>query len=178
MLIARELRKTNLAEYILYMWQIEDLLRACSFRRETIEEKLVGRYQVDEPIRKEIADWYNSLIFAMEHEKVRERGHLQVLVNLVNDLNEFHLKMLEVRKDQEYIRLYAQNKLRIIELEQKTGSGNEVESCLQALYGIILLKLKKSEISDQIKQMAENMAHLMGHLSARYLQFENDKFEF
>ena len=27
MLIAREKRKSNVAEYILYMWQVEDLLR-------------------------------------------------------------------------------------------------------------------------------------------------------
>ncbi|MBR2242341.1 MAG: DUF4924 family protein, partial [Prevotella sp.] len=28
MYIAKELRKKNIAEYLLYMWQVEDLLRA------------------------------------------------------------------------------------------------------------------------------------------------------
>ena len=90
MLIARELRKTNIAEYILYMWQIEDSLRACSFNPETIEKQLVARFNADEATCKEIAGWYNNLAVMMEKEHVQEKGHLQVIANLVNDLNEFH----------------------------------------------------------------------------------------
>ena len=42
MQIAQQLRKTNIAEYLLYMWQVEDIIRAfdCSLsriRREYIE---------------------------------------------------------------------------------------------------------------------------------------------
>ena len=35
MYIAKKLRKTSIAEYLLYMWQIEDLIRAygCSIGR-------------------------------------------------------------------------------------------------------------------------------------------------
>ena len=43
MYIAQELRKKNIAEYILYMWQVEDTIRAfgCQLsriRREYIEQ--------------------------------------------------------------------------------------------------------------------------------------------
>lgn len=178
MLIARELRKTNIAEYILYMWQIEDLLRACSFNAETIEIQLVSRFDVDENTRKTIAAWYNSLAAAMEKERIQERGHLQALVNLVNDLNEFHLKMLEVCNDQEYVNLYIQNRPAIAELTRKTEAKNDVALCLNALYGLMFLKLKQSDISAETQQSVGNFARLIGHLSARYLQFENDDFEF
>jgi len=97
MLIAQEIRKTNIAEYILYMWQVEDLLRACSFNPENIENKLVQRFKADEDISREIADWYKNLAMMMEKEHIQEKGHLQVLINLVNDLNEFHLKMVQVQ---------------------------------------------------------------------------------
>ena len=35
MFIAQELRKKNIAEYLLYMWQVEDTIRAfgCSLQR-------------------------------------------------------------------------------------------------------------------------------------------------
>lgn len=44
MLIAKELRKKSIAEYLLYMWQIEDIIRAyqCSLtkiRREYKEKR-------------------------------------------------------------------------------------------------------------------------------------------
>ena len=180
MLIARELRKTNIAEYILYMWQIEDSLRACSFNPETIEKQLVARFNADEATCKEIAGWYNNLAVMMEKEHVQEKGHLQVIANLVNDLNEFHLKMLEVQNDQEYVRLYRKNREAIHEAMQKTilDTENEVAACLNTLYGFMMLKLKSSEISPETHQTIESFAHQIGHLSARYIQFENDDFEF
>ncbi len=178
MFIARELRKTNIAEYILYMWQIEDSLRACLFDLETIKNHLVKRFQVDGVQSAEILAWYQNLAVMMEKEHVQERGHLQVFVNLVNDLYEFHLKMLEVRKDLVYVNLYTENKSTISELVQKSQVPNEIDACFQALYGMMMLKMKNSDISDQTKISAEKLAHLIGHLSARYIQFENDDFEF
>jgi len=180
MIIARELRKTNIAEYILYMWQVEDLLRACSFNPETIAKQLVARFNADEVASQEIAGWYNNLAVMMEKEHVQEKGHLQVIANLINDLNEFHLKMLEVQNDQEYVRLYRQNREAIHEAMQKTvlDTENEVAACLNTLYGYMMLKLKSSDISPETHKTIENFAHQIGHLSARYIQFENDDFEF
>lgn len=177
MLIARELRKTNIAEYILYMWQIEDSLRACSFDPVLIEKHLVSRFQADEITNLEIAAWYNNLAVMMEKEHVQEKGHLQVFINLVNDLNEFHLKMLEVQNDQEYVSLCAQNRETIIGLMQKTGFENEAEICFQTLYGYMMHKLKSEDVTAEDRKIVESLARQMGHLSARYLQFENDNFE-
>jgi hypothetical protein len=179
MLVAQNLRKTNIAEYILYMWQIEDLLRACFFNHETVEQQLVRRFNADENSNLEIAAWYNNLSAIMEKEHVQERGHVQVMVNLVNDLNEFHLKMIEVEKDQEYVRLYRQNQEAISEFCLRSGNEmNEIEACLNALYGIMLLKLKTAEISEITRKTAEGFGRMVGHLSTRYIQFENDDFEF
>ncbi|MBW8331446.1 MAG: DUF4924 family protein [Prolixibacteraceae bacterium] len=180
MLIAQELRKTNIAEYILYMWQVEDLLRACAFNPEMIEKKLVSRFNADENTGREIAAWYNNLALMMEKEHIRANGHLQVIVNLVNDLNEFHLKLIENESDEEYQRLYQTNREAISEFLRKSGKSvdNEVESCLNALYGVLLLKLKNSEISPETKRTVEGFGRMIGHLSARYIQFENDDFEF
>ena len=44
MLIAQEKRKTNIAEYILYMWQVEDLIRAHQFNMDLIEQNLISQY--------------------------------------------------------------------------------------------------------------------------------------
>lgn len=180
MLIAQQKRKENIAEYILYMWQIEDLLRACSFDRAKIETQLVRRFAADEKIENEIALWYNNLALMMENEHVQESGHLQVLVNLVNDLNEFHRKLIETQVDKEYLRLYQLNCHAIGEIIQKTQMVvvNEVEACLNALYGFMLLKLKNSVVTDQTQKSVEGFSRMIGHLSARYIQFENDDFSF
>lgn len=180
MLIAQEKRKTNIAEYILYMWQVEDLLRACSFNPELIETRLVSRFKADEKTSRQIAAWYNNLALAMEKEHVQIKGHLQATVNLVNDLNEFHLKMVETEVDEQYMQLYRLNKTTINEFIQRTGGAvhNEVEACLNALYGVLMLKLKNAEITPNTKFTVEGFGRMIGHLSARYIQFENDDFEF
>lgn len=180
MLIAREIRKTNIAEYILYMWQVEDLLRACSFNVELIETKLVSRFQADEDTTREISVWYNNLALMMEKEQIREKGHLQVLVNLVSDLNEFHLKLIKTQADGAYLQMYELNQQAISELIQKSGGSvqTEVEACLNALYGVLLMKLKEADISPVTRQTVEGFGRMIGHLSARYIQFENDDFEF
>ena len=179
MIIARELRKTNIAEYILYMYQVEDLLRACLFDQDLIGQQLVSRFNAEESISLEIGAWYNNLASMMIMEHVREKGHLQVITNLINDLNEFHLKMLEVQTDQEYARLYRQNQASISEFDQLSENElNEVKACLNALYGFMVLKLKNAEISAVTRTTMEGFGRLIGHLSARYIQFENDDFEF
>jgi hypothetical protein len=180
MLVAQEKRKKNIAEYILYMWQVEDLLRACSFKADLIESRLVIRFNADEKIGKDIAVWYNNLALMMEKEHIREKGHLQVIANLVNDLNEFHLKMIESQTDKEYLRLYLMNHEAIGEFILKSGNSveNEVEACLNALYGVILLKLKNTEVSSLTLKTVGGFGQMIGYLSARYIQFENDDFEF
>ena len=48
MFIAQELRKNNIAEYLLYMWQVEDTIRAfdCSLTR--IKREYVERFDYTE----------------------------------------------------------------------------------------------------------------------------------
>ena len=38
MFTAEQLRKQNIAEYLLYMWQIEDLIRANALAEENIDD--------------------------------------------------------------------------------------------------------------------------------------------
>jgi hypothetical protein len=180
MLIAQDKRKTNIAEYILYMWQVEDLLRACSFNPELIEANLVKRFNADEKTSRQIAAWYHNLAVAMEKEHVQQKGHLQAITNLINDLNEFHLKMVETQVDEQYMQLYRLNKQAISEFihHTKGEANNEVEACLNALYGVLMLKLKNAEITPETKLTVDGFGRMIGHLSARYIQFENDDFEF
>ncbi len=180
MLIAREKRKTNIAEYILYLWQVEDLIRACKFDMGTIENQIISQFQVEGTIRKELIDWYSNLTRMMEKEQIQEKGHLQFLVNLVNDLNEFHIKLFESRKDPLYLALVQTNEPNLAVLRKKSGNENlnDVEISLNALYGLALLKMQKKEINPDTLLAVKGLGSLMGHLSARYLQFEKDDFEF
>ena len=91
MIIAQEKRKTNLAEYILYMWQIEDLIRAYKFDIGLITEAVLQHFQQPEEKNIEIKEWYENLIEMMKVEKVEEKGHLQIIKNNIDELFDFHM---------------------------------------------------------------------------------------
>ncbi|HKJ40669.1 MAG TPA: DUF4924 family protein [Sunxiuqinia sp.] len=179
MLIAQQKRKTNIAEYILYLWQVEDLIRALDFDLDQIGKTLVSRFEVDEDTRLEIYAWYKNLVTMMEKEQIRKSGHLQFVVNLVNDLNSFHIQLLQSGKDPQYPVLFQLAKPVINEFKGKSleKDVNDIQAGFQALYSIMLLRLQKKEISATTQSAVDHISKLMGHLSARYLQYEKGKFD-
>ena len=87
MLIALQKKKENIAEYLIYMWQVEDLLRACNLNEEQVEEKLVARFRqipdLGEDTLSQIRTWYSDLTLMMLSEGKRNGGHLQINENVI-----------------------------------------------------------------------------------------------
>ncbi|MBR4572880.1 MAG: DUF4924 family protein, partial [Prevotella sp.] len=61
MFISQQLRKTNIAEYLLYMWQTEDIIRAYGFDLSRIKREYISRFDLSEEQRDEMTDWYGNL---------------------------------------------------------------------------------------------------------------------
>ena len=179
MLIAKEKRKNNLAEYILYIWQLEDLMRALNFDLNEIGKNIVSRFNTDDETRLEIYDWYKNLVKMMQDENVTGSGHVKVIIRMVNELNQFHFRLLKESNDSRYLIVYQDVHPVLEELRQKSGNqqANEIQIALEALYSKILLDLKKSKISDATNQAFQVIGRFLGHLSARYRQFEEGEFD-
>jgi hypothetical protein len=60
--IAQAKRKENIAEYILYLWQLEDLLRALQFSPEAIYSQLIAPRQVEEEQKHIYLLWYMDIV--------------------------------------------------------------------------------------------------------------------
>ncbi len=53
-------KQENIAEYLLYMWQVEDLLRACELDIDKIKQSIiVPVYQTMEE-REKARDWFEG----------------------------------------------------------------------------------------------------------------------
>ena len=98
MFIAQELRKKNIAEYLLYMWQIEDTIRAfdCSLTR--IKREYVERFDYTDEQKEEEIDWFGNLIRMMNQEGCREKGHLQINKVTLQMLIELNDQLLQSSK--------------------------------------------------------------------------------
>ena len=167
MLIAREKKKNNIAEYILYMWQLEDMLRALKLDMEQVDRYLVAGFQADERTSKEIHDWYDNLIAIMQKEKVEEKGHIQALKNTVDELTELHFFLLHQAHDGRYRQLVTQAAGNLVEFRRKAGVDD-------GLYGQLMLKLQKREIHPETVAAMESFSKMIAYLAARYKQMEEE----
>lgn len=178
MLVAREKKKSNIAEYILYMWQIEDMLRALGLDIEQVDRHIVEAYQTDEQTKQEIHDWYDNLIAMIKQEKVEIKGHIQVLKNTVNELTELHFFLLHQGHDRQYQQLVTMAAGNLVEFRRKSGvddSVSDVELALNALYGHLMLRLQKKEIHMETATAMESFSKIIAYLAVRYKQMEEEE---
>lgn len=161
MIIASQKRKSNIAEYLLYMWQIEDIIRANNLDIKSIQANVIDKFpNLDEAQKKEMTEWYESLIDMMRREGVEKKGHLQINKNVLQLMVDLHLALLKDPKFPQYTAEFYRTLPYIVELRAKGGEekAGEIETCFNALYGMLLLRLKGQEVNkdteDAIKQIA------------------------
>jgi len=170
MFVARSKKEENIAEYIIYMWQIEDLIRANELDMEKIESSLISAYGVGEEEKQELYEWYRNLVEQMKIEGVEDRGHLELTTSIINQLSEIHNKLLTSGVDFKYEDFYDQAKSGIQELKRKSGTPDvgEIEICFNGLYGLLLLKLRGTEIANETTEAMKSLSKLVGFLAAKY----------
>ena len=175
MFIARKLKKENIVEYLLYMWQIEDLIRAFGLNIDAIEERIIKPFPVkEEAERKELYEWYESLIEMMRLENVQEKGHLQLNKNIIVELDDFHLLIMKSGSVPAYSAKFVHVMPFVNQLRMKAEAGlSDIELCFNFMYGIMLLRMKKAEITAQTLQTQEEIAKYMV-LLARYYKLYKD----
>lgn len=177
MIIAQKKRKENIAEYLLYMWQVEDLIRATGVSLEGVEEHLLPRYEVDEKTKAEIRSWYGELIEMMRSEGKIQSGHLDINCIVLMQLEELHRALLGPKQDIVYSGMHLQILPALIQLRSKGDhSGeSELETCFGALYGYITLGLQGKEISEETKKSMQQISAMLALLAHRYkLEQEGD----
>lgn len=184
MLIALQKRKENIAEYLLYMWQIEDSIRACDFEDDKIEERLVQRFAAMPGMSPEaldqIRDWYLAQRDMMLEEGLRESGHLQINKNVIIDLTELNALMLKHEEDAIYTSCYYSTLPFIVDLRSRQGEEMEpeIDTCFTALYGLLLLNLQHKEVSQETKQALAQISKFIALLSQKYQDWKSGELTF
>lgn len=180
MLIAQQKRKENIAEYVLYMWQIEDQIRAFDFDIDAIEQAIISRYETDAETKAQIKQWYNDIIQMMETERIREKGHMQVITNIVIDMHDLHLRLLKMPAEIKYKELFFKALPHIQKLEEKMNekSLNETYTCLHGLYGVLMMRLAGKEVTKETDEAIKTFSQVMAYLAKKYKEREEDPDKF
>lgn len=176
MLVAKQKRKENIIEYILYLYQVEDLIRAFQLDINLIETQLIPKYHADEKGLTEITAWYKNLLLMMEREGIQEKGHLQFIKNQIQELNEFHLKLLATEVSKDYVSLYKTVAGLLTELKQKNREAeNNIQLSVDTVYGYLLLKMQKKEITGETTDAVRRISGWLNLLSGLFKDYEADE---
>ena len=199
MFVAKELRKKSISEYLLYMWQVEDIIRAFGCSLPAIEKNYISKFDYTDEQKEKETDWYGNLVRMMNAEGKREQGHLQINQVVMDDLVDLHKRLLDSNRYPFYSAEYYKVLPFIVEIRSKNkraeakmkeeGSTeaplieaneneSEIETCFDVLYGIMLLRLQKKPITPETEHAVKEITTFIGMLSDYYQQDKEGKLKF
>lgn len=177
MYIARAKRKENVAEYILYLWQLEDLLRAMQFSPEAIYAALVKPADTGDPeTGNALLMWYVDVGNLLREEGKEKSGHLDHTLHLIGDMHNLHLELLRSPAGVRYRELWEKLQPELAGLRETLGNEDmpDTELMFRALYAVMLYRIKgdatkESSISDVIELVSPVIGELarIFHLAER-----------
>ena len=142
-------KKDNIAEYILYLWQMEDYLRAFPQNADATQE-------------------LHELNEMMHREGIVEGGHLTLASNALAELEDLHSELLNEDAMYRAAIMRLQPSLNLLKAKTDRPTMSDIEACLLLLYQIMLLRLQKKEISPETANVQTQATQLLQFLSKTY----------
>ena len=180
MYIAQKKRKENIAEYILYLWQLEDLLRALQFSPEAIYSQLVAKSALDDASRQHVFVWYMDIVNRLRKEGKEESGHLEHTLHLIADLNDLHMRLLSLPAGEKYRKVFAALAPEMPALRVKLGKTDvsDIELCFRALYAVVLYRIKGDKSHEEgIRNVIDLISPVIAELASDYRQVERGEID-
>lgn len=142
-------KRDNIAEHILYLWQMEDYLRAFPQNAEATPE-------------------LHDLNEMMHREGILEGGHLALAQNALAELEELHHALLDEDAMYRAAIIRLQPSLNLLKAKTDRPTMSDIEACLILLYQIMLLRLQKREISPETADVQQRATQVLQFLSKIY----------
>ncbi|MCR5050655.1 MAG: DUF4924 family protein [Paludibacteraceae bacterium] len=147
-------KKENIAEYILWLWQMEDYLRAFPEQAEATQE-------------------LHELNEMMHREGIVESGHLQLAQNALSELEDLNDQLLNEEATYRAAIIRLQPSLNLLKAKTDRPTMSDIEACFILLYQIMMLRLQKREISPETADVQARATQLLQYLSKTYLAMAN-----
>ena len=142
-------KKDNIAEYILYLWQMEDYLRAFPQNADATQE-------------------LHELNEMMHREGIIDGGHLALANNALAELIDLHVSLLDEDARYRAAIIRLQPSLNLLKAKTDRPTMSDIEACLVLLYQIMLLKLQKKEIYAETASVQTLATQVLTFLSRTY----------
>ena len=178
--IAQSKRKENIAEYILYLWQLEDLLRALQFSPEAIYSQLVAPRQVEEEQKHLFLLWYMDIVNLLRKEGKEQSGHLEHTLHLIADMHNLHLQLMHHPIGEHYRKTFARLAPQLPSLRAMVQKEeiSDTELAFRALYATMLYRIKGDKKREEaIRDTMELVSPVVAELADMYRKVERGEVD-
>jgi hypothetical protein len=178
--IAQAKRKENIAEYILYLWQLEDLLRALQFSPEAIYSQLVAPREVADEQKHIYLLWYMDIVNLLRKEGKEQSGHLEHTLHLIGDVHNLHLQLMQNPVGEHYRKTFARLAPQLPQLRAMISRDDvsDTELAFRALYAAMLYRIKgDKKRAEAISDTIELVSPVMAELAAMYGKVERGEVD-
>lgn len=161
-------RRNNISEYIIHMYQTEDLIRVYDFDMEKIEEYVIKHIPLED--KSELKQWYSQIAENMKSEGIESQGHLKEVQGIAAELSALKDELLDT--DEDFSKTYEEALPHItksIELSQGQIK-DEVQACLNGVYGLLLLRMNGKNVPDTLMESINAFGNVLSYLSYKYKQ--------
>ena len=174
MFISQEKLQSNIAEYVIYMYQVEDMVRAYNFNIDKIRVHIIRPQVKSESLEAEAVKWYEEVIKEMKGRGLTSKGHMHRLGEVITEMIYLHNTLKDVVEDKKYLELIgsADENVEAFQKKSDLGSLHFVEVCFQALYMKLLLKLQGKEIGAESEAAFDTMRIVLAYLTKAYHQMK------
>jgi hypothetical protein len=180
MLPAHRKLQENIAEYVIYMFQIEDIVRAFDLNIDRLMQEFVEPQLNDAALIEEYRKWYEELIKDMKVQRIEKSGHLHELKEILVELSYLHNVMMNRAGDKRYKQIYEQALPSLNDLRERSNlkEKNDLELAFHGLYMKLLMRLQRREISEATEKAFESMSAMLGYLAGAYKKMKNGDLDF
>ena len=178
--IAQAKRKENIAEYILYLWQWEDLLLALQFSPEAIYSQLVAPREVADEQKHIYLLWYMDIVNLLRKEGKEQSGHLEHTLHLIGDVHNLHLQLMQNPVGEHYRKTFARLAPQLPQLRAMISRDDvsDTELAFRALYAAMLYRIKgDKKRAEAISDTIELVSPVVAELAAMYGKVERGEVD-
>lgn len=142
-------KRENIAEYILYLWQLEDYLRAFPEMADSNEE-------------------LNDILRMMHADDVMDGGHIQLAQIALKELEQLSDDILAQEATYRAAMIRITPALNLLKARTDRPAMSNIEACLVLLYQIMMLRLQKRPISAETAEVQQQATSMLQYLSKTY----------
>ena len=170
----------NVAEYLLYLFQIEDLVRSLQLDMDLIKSQVLEPAIRDEFQLKEQISWYEQLVREMKMKGLQKEGHIDEVQEILVELTYLHNSLLTIMNDAKYKSLCENAFEALEEFKQKSNMAQhqDVEILLHAMSMKLQLKMRKKEISAETEAAFDLMRIQLAYLAREYQRMKSGEWNY